>query len=217
MRLPHIDTHTHIYTHTHSLYFLNTYNKAIRNWFTFWPSPDLLRFLPVRCPSHLALGLADGDVQIWVRESGVEIDPVSKNLAKWRRVKHCFSPSSTASNCQLLTAVFPTGPQLQAPDRSVSSRWQCSPPDLNCQNLCHIQCQNFCQIECHNLCQIECQNFCQIEMSECMSDRMSACMPDRMSGSMSDRMSECMSDRMSECMSDRRYLCQIERHSLYVR
>ena len=76
-------------------------------------------------------------------------------------------PASSRRQCK------PQAPDGSVPHRTstLSSRWQGSPPDLNCQNLCQIECQNLCQIECQNQCEIqgqnvclvECQNLCQIE------------------------------------------------------
>ena len=72
----------------------------------------------------------------------------------------------TGLNCNRKIAVFPAGPEQQAPDQSVprrtptaSARSQCSAgPEQQAPDR-QIECQNICQIECH----IECQNISQID------------------------------------------------------
>ena len=113
-------------------------------------------------------------------------------------------------NCQLPMAVFSVvqcplpdlngqlTPDLnsQLPQRTstASSRWQCSPPDLNRQLGMALF---------------------PAGPQPLMSDRMSEFMSDRMSKSMSYRLSESVSDRMSASMPiECQNLCQIECHNL---
>ena len=64
-------------------------------------------------------------------------------------VMQSFFPPVRWGLLDFMSATSPPPPLPSSPPPPpASSRWQCSHPDLNCQNLCQIECQNLCQIEC---------------------------------------------------------------------
>ena len=104
----------------------------------------------------------------WVDSKGTTVEASDGSLP------HRTSTANVLTR-KLPTAVFPPGPQLQAPVFA---------PGPQLSKFMSDVCQKDCQ--------------------KSMSDRMSKFMSDRMSEFTADRMSEFMSDRMSDFTSDRR-------------